>query len=542
MTLEATIRNLEDWPAYLELDASIKAISRVWKDRGSARAEIDRGVELASGYAELCGMPDLPGDVTGRAHDTAIERNGAVYNRIRALELEMSRHGDHTYTADLYKMRSKVELAGYELQIRRIWSRYNGGDYGGPGGCTTKSLPGLTPEDANEMGVALTGLGLYDSAIQFLEDANTGPQGPVAEYNMAVLHNEIGMHHKASLEIEWLLALNRMDKPALFFQNGVALARAADYHKAVSYFDKVIHGMSQNTSIKADSLYYKGYSLYRMGEYSKAIECYDNVPEECRFTDARHMKNQILSIHNSLLDRMWMPLFVVNMRVGLQRMQDIQCAVYLAQLDTGIDEYRFDTVGFGPYSSDLEHDIMTNTMLFECDMRTGQRIRTYRLTKDGRDILERTKHTDHVEAKICLEEYSKTDRMKLLDQAYSSFHPSCDIESIQSDLKNISELAEEQTAAGRHHAYGIISMVSRYAESILYEVDKTSDTGKEITLANISGLIAHTCNNAIRHIGPPVDHFGLDLSLVAVREYGNCLLEVCKEYHVARYEEMEAAA
>ncbi|MDA7949813.1 MAG: hypothetical protein MPJ78_20400, partial [Hyphomicrobiaceae bacterium] len=370
------------------------------------------------------------------------------------------------------------------------------------------------------LGRALAGLGRYAEAERFLEAAGE-------DLDLAGMYDDMGMHHKAAALFEHAAA---GAERALCV--GIALAHAGAYRDALESLGRAGGGRT--------AAYYMAYSWYRLGEYERAADLYGRAGGLGETADAPRMRAMMLGMDGDVGGRIRLPLLAASVPGGFRGMPELQYAVYLAQRREGPSWYDFGRVGFGPYSDDLERDILSNTRLFAVDaggIFDGPR--TCRITPHGRRLLSRiARPADNVAGSL-MARYSGIPQADLVDLAYEEFAACPNPAQLARELGEARDEARSRADAGMHPAFGYVDLHAGHARSVLGGADVSRGPGR--AAANIAGMVAHACGRVRRHAGPPVDHARLRTALVDLEESGRLLFRYCEKRGVVEYPRIGAA-
>ena len=146
--------------------------------------------------------------------DNLIGSSIAIYESIRSLSDEIRNDRKVIATERLDEMSRHVNLATHHLMVAKASVLNNERRYAESEECLAVALDiEVTPEAANELGVALTGMGRYYEAESCLETATLlRPEYHAAEFNKAVLNDDTGNHGLAADGFDFLLNYVDLDR------------------------------------------------------------------------------------------------------------------------------------------------------------------------------------------------------------------------------------------------------------------------------------------------------------------------------------------
>ncbi|MDA7959326.1 MAG: hypothetical protein MPJ08_01175 [Nitrosopumilus sp.] len=506
-----------------DLGSVVSSIERLWaKDEDPGR-EVTRGLDLASRYLELVGAPRKDENAAD-FYDAAIKSCTEICDRIRDVGVRMGKIGDYKNMDDLLRMEKTARLALDGLVVRKICHIHNM-DGGSAAVCPPEGLSHMPAEDAGTLGRALAGMGRYGEAERFLECSDD------AEYDLANMYDDMGMHYKASALFD--MSEEDGDDDHLLCK-GIALAHAGSYRDAL----ESLGGVKDDDGVAA---YYMAYSWYRLGEYERAADLYGTADDSGVFADAMRMQLMMDDMDKNVQARIRLPLLAADVPGGFRGMPELQYAVYMAQQQEGVREYDFEHGGFGPYSADLELDILSNTRLFSVEaggIFDGPRVCS--ITQHGRDHLSKLTGSSDPGTGSLLAKYSKTPQAELVDLVYGAFTSCPDPGPLVRELEDARDIARSRIDAGMHPAFEYVNLHAGHARSILGGADEFHDAAKKRAVTNIAGLVAHACGRVRRHAGPPVDHARLRTALADLEESGRLLFKYCSERGVVEYPRISA--
>ena len=509
-----------------DLGSVVDYIEQSWKGGADLSKAIGHGLNLASRYAGLVGVPEK-GEDGVEFYDTAIKSCTKICDKIHNVEVSMGNCGNYKIAGDLLRMKKKARLSLYNLVVRKICHLHNMKSES-LGKCSQDALSSMSTVDAGVLGHALVGLGRYGDAERFLKLASADDAG----YGLAKMYDDMGMHYKASSFFDMIATGGDGDNA---LDKGIALVHAGSYKDALDCLDGV-------RDSEAIATYYKAYSRYRMGEYEKAADLYDAAAGFGVFADARQMHEMMKDMHTSTRDRIRLPLLAADVSGGFRGMPELQYAVYMAQQEAGGRQYDFESLEFGPYSADLEKDILSNTRLFSIDaggVFDGPRVCS--ITSHGKERLsELARSADSDSAGSLLGKYSLIPQAELVDLVYGTFTTCPDTKSLMDRLEESKNMAESGIAEGMHPAFEYVNLHAGHARSILSGIDGSRDTAWKRATINISGMIAHVCDRVIQYAGPPVDHARLRTALADLEECGDLLFKYCDMHGIVEYPRIKA--
>ncbi|MDA7959292.1 MAG: tetratricopeptide repeat protein [Nitrosopumilus sp.] len=498
-----------------DLESVVDRMERTLRAGGDPGKEAARGLYLASRYLELA---DGPGDVS--CYDGMIDSCADICDRIRDVRIAAGGTGG-TYDA-LLRMEKTTRLALDGLVVRMICLA--GGMGAGPGRLSPPDDPRMDAGDAGTLGRALAGLGRYAEAGRFLEAAGD-------DTGLAIMYDDMGMHHKAAALFD-CAGDDAEDGAERALYAGIALAHAGAYKEALESLGRAGGGRT--------AAYYMAYSWYRLGEYGMAADLYGRAGGLGGTADAPRMRAMMLGMDGNAGGRIRLPLLAASVPGGFRGMPELQYAVYLVQRREGTSQYDFGRGGFGPYSGDLERDILSNTRLFSVDPGgIFEGPRTCRITPHGRRLLSgMARPADHITGSL-MARYSGIPQADLVDLAYKEFSARPDPAQLIKKLAEARDEARSRIDAGMHPAFEYVNLHAGHARSVLDGAGASGGAGRAVS--NIAGLVAHACGRVRLHAGPPVDHARLRTALADLEESGRLLFGYCKGRGVVEYPRIGAA-
>ena len=466
---------------------------------------------------------------TVRTLDDLIESTANIRESICSLRDKIRNNGKDRTARKLDEVARHVHSAEHHLMVARASVLNKERRYAeSEEGLAEALVIEITPEAANELGAAFTGMGRYDEAESCLKTAMLlRPGYSAAEFNKAVLDDDTGNHGLAADGFDFLLRSGDLDRFDLLVRKGLALARDGRHEGAVDCFDEAAVMRPDSSDVQ----YHKADSLYRLGMYDESAACYDRAHDLGGPADAGARRERMLQMRNRVPGRVWLPAMAAGMPGGFA-MPEIQYALYIAQEDTGAAEYDFGSLGFGPYSEDLMLDISYNTGIFRVGVDVDDPCGIARICRLAPTGAGRAGRTGGKAVSVSLGRSSAMPPAGLLDAAYSTFTTRPSARSVRSDLEGIASAGSGENASSVSIA---AAGTASHALSLIDKLGTARDTVQGRAILNISGMMVHVHGRMLASAGPPVDHYAFDSATSDLRGYGRLLLEYSREHAIMKY-------
>lgn len=235
--------------------------------------------------------------------------------------------------------------------------------------------------------------------------------------------------------------------------------------------------------------------------------------------------------------RLWLPMLIIDRKKKFIGKVGLQKLVYLVQMEAKINLYVFKKHHYGPYSSDLNYDLTSNSELIAVESRSstlnpGQIYYGFELTEEGKKTLEDFKvqlGNDFLRKILPLvDEYCALPTDKLIEKAYSTFRGVDDhiipleinVEKLHSDIEEIFD-----KNCNRQSLF--ILMIVDYLKEALGKAKGLRDEVQKAVIYNFSEEIIHQCEKVLPEIAPPVKSDILRPKFIDLADLWGTLIDYC---------------
>jgi len=242
--------------------------------------------------------------------------------------------------------------------------------------------------------------------------------------------------------------------------------------------------------------------------------------------------------------RLWLPLLIIGKGptfVGKTRLQKL---AYLIQCDAKLDLYDFRRHYFGPFSRDLDNDIVCHADLVEVNvhpsiMNPDRAYYEYSLTDEGQRIREQMergldrKRVDLV--KGALDNYFSMSYDQLLEQAYATF-ASIDerLKNLESDTGALQSNVEHVFNSYCNRQSLFLLTVLNYMQNAIERSKALKDDVQKAVIARLAAELLEACKEAVPEIAPPVDSDRLRPTFMNIADIWGSLIEYCEKRGVVK--------
>jgi len=242
--------------------------------------------------------------------------------------------------------------------------------------------------------------------------------------------------------------------------------------------------------------------------------------------------------------RLWLPLAVIGSTkefVGKTRLQKI---IFLIQVEARLDFYDFKRHYYGPFSRDLEIDVISHPELIEVEAQTSlthpdRLYYVFRLTDKGRSFqkkLESMLERQTVQkVKDMINYLNGLSHEDLVNKVYSEYAPPSEMKlsELQNDLKNFMTNVRRIFMKYHNRQSLFILTILEYLDSVMTNIYSLDDVQRTI-IAKVSAELLEKCKEAFHDVIPPVDSEKLRPSFLDIADTWGFLLEYCDKRGIGR--------
>jgi len=227
--------------------------------------------------------------------------------------------------------------------------------------------------------------------------------------------------------------------------------------------------------------------------------------------------------------------------VGKTRLQKI---VFLVQVEAKLDLYDFKKHYYGPFSRDLDIDVVSHPELIEVKTQLSfthpdRLYYIYKLTDKGRFLREELE--SQFERRIVykvrdlVNHLNKLSHEELVNKVYTEYIPISDVklDDLRSDLGNF--MTNVRRVFTEYHNRQSLFMLSvlEYLDLVLDQARDLDDVQRSI-ITKVSAELLEKCKEAFLDIIPPVDSERLRPSFLDIADVWGFLLEYCDKRKIGK--------
>lgn len=239
------------------------------------------------------------------------------------------------------------------------------------------------------------------------------------------------------------------------------------------------------------------------------------------------------------LDRIWLPLLLIGKEkkfVGKTRLQKL---TYLVQVEVGLPIYDFKKHYYGPFSRELENDILAGQDLINAAVRPkifepNEIYYEFKLTEKGRKMADEFEKRLDEKLNNAIAKYSKLPTHELLERAYSTLknvdERLGEVEREALSMKN--SLCEIFEANCNRQALFLMT-VTDYALTAI-QIAKKADEVQKVVILRLAAELIERCQEAFSEVVPPVDSEKLRPIFMTIADLWGTLIEYCEKINLVR--------
>ena len=235
--------------------------------------------------------------------------------------------------------------------------------------------------------------------------------------------------------------------------------------------------------------------------------------------------------------RIWLPLLIISEEgrfVGKTRLQKI---VFLVQYEARLDLYDFKKCHYGPYSRELDLDIVSNEDLIRIEAYPSiyafpekRYYFVFEVTEKAKQILKAVNPNLVMNVKRSLDKYIKAPLPELLDYVYDRFvvedfddrmeHLGINLTTLHRYVKRIFKVYGNRQAL-------FALMVIDYLKEAHEALKRVNDPVQRGVVLNLAEELCEALMEIVDCLKPPIDSYHLRRRFMDIAETWNYLIEYC---------------
>lgn len=244
-------------------------------------------------------------------------------------------------------------------------------------------------------------------------------------------------------------------------------------------------------------------------------------------------------------ERLGLPLFLIGHGnkgfVGKTRLQKI---IYLIQNEAKLDIYDFRKHYYGPFSRELDNDLLSSQDLVEVIshpkiLAPHENYFEFKLTPEGMRVMEEMKKSLSEPLRVRIESlinrYSALPLGKLLEEAYATFDAVDDrLRGLERSTDRLRDNVREifNTHCNRQSLF--ILTVLDYVKDVLEKAKDVRDEVQKAVILRLAAELVETCEEAFPEIAPPVDSEKLRPVFMNIADVWLALIEYCDKRRIVK--------
>ncbi len=242
--------------------------------------------------------------------------------------------------------------------------------------------------------------------------------------------------------------------------------------------------------------------------------------------------------------RMWLPLYIISKQKKFALKTKLQKVVFLAQLEAKQDAYDFRRYFYGPYSRDLDVDIVSHPELIReevCSTLDGWRAYyVFQITPDGREAMERLERLYDKKAVAAMK--FRVDGLvgepldRIMEGVYSEYvdDPDSKVAAAEGDLETFSGSLQNisNSAPTRQLLFMLAAMDS--ARELLEGAKSSGDPLQKSVVAKMAEELVEKAKEALPCAFPVADSAKLRPAFVTMADAWEFMLKYCGQRGIVK--------
>lgn len=242
-------------------------------------------------------------------------------------------------------------------------------------------------------------------------------------------------------------------------------------------------------------------------------------------------------------ERLWLPLLIIGQEPHFIGKTKLQKLAFLIQIDSNLDLYDFKKHYYGPFSRELDNDLVSHNELVDIKVHpsimSAERVYyEFKVTEEGHKVKERLeKKLDKKrvnEAQKALKRYFDMPMDQLLEKAYECIDSADErLQGLESNF-NLFQNNVKHVLDKHHNRQSLFMLVILdYVQQVLAQ-SKSIDAAQKAVITRLAAELLETCEEAFPDIVPPVDSERLRPIFTNIADLWGSLIEYCERRGIGR--------